>query len=136
MAKKRRKPNLKNPNSKTWKKKADDEWKKIVKSSGACAVCGTTTNQLHAHHLIGRTNLKYRHEPMNGVCLCATHHSMGGYKVDICCHGDLGQVHNFEAWLHNNRTFKWDWWIDHRDDKRQREETYEQAYLRLTELSG
>ena len=130
--KKRRKPNLKSPNSMTWRNKADDAWGKAITAVGKCEVCGTTDKQLHPHHLIGRTNLRYRHTPENGICLCATHHTLGGYNVDICAHGDLSQVSRFLVWLSCYKNNQYSWWNDHRQDKRQREESYEEAYRRLT----
>jgi GrpB-like predicted nucleotidyltransferase (UPF0157 family) len=138
MAKKRRKPNLKNPNSKTWKNKADDLWKKIILSAGYCAVCGPKQNgipriqrQLHSHHLIGRTNLRYRHEKNNGICLCSMHHSLGGYQVEICAHGDMNQMRLFQEWLNVNKNDQYQWWLNHREDKRRRTESYQEAYERL-----
>ena len=131
--KKRRKTNKLNPNSVYWKDKADNAW---VKAPGAdvCEICraiGTvnTTNQIHNHHLIGRTNLKYRHNLQNRIRLCANHHN-GNYG-DISAHGDLRQVDNFKEWLRIFKPTQYQWWLDHKDDKRQPEETYEEAYERL-----
>ena len=135
MAKRRRKPNLKKPNSLTWRNKSDRAWKARIVSAGACAVCGRTSEyvQLHPHHIITCTNLRFRHDLRNGVCLCATHHTVGSYRENICAHGDLHQVKNFEDWLCNERFDQWHWWCKHRDDKSQHEKTYQECYEEIIE---
>ena len=132
--KKRRKVNLKNPNSQTWKNKADNAWK-TADGPVACEVCASlgtinSDNQIHNHHLIGRTNLRYRHTLDNRVRLCANHHN--GLYEEIIAHGDLNQVENFKQWLFVFKPIQYKWWFDHKDDKRQREESYQEAYERLT----
>ena len=54
-------------------KKCDILWSQIVRSVGRCQYCGKTEN-LHAHHIFGRTNKAVRWDLENGVCLCAGCH--------------------------------------------------------------
>ena len=79
-----------------WKKYCDWLWSGLVKGRAGrkCEICGEIyrqdslkkiangevhradgkIRQIHAHHLIDREVLIYRHEPMNGICLCASCH--------------------------------------------------------------
>ena len=59
-----------------WKKKADTEWKRVVKARDlhACRYCQRTDKQLHAHHIIGRRITHLRFNLWNGITLCASHH--------------------------------------------------------------
>lgn len=62
--------------------KCDISWSLLVRqrSGHKCALegfekeCGGV---LQAHHLIGRTDITMRWEPLNGVCLCFVHHIHG-----------------------------------------------------------
>lgn len=72
----------------TIKKKLDTLWSQIIRSKGSCEVCGKTEN-LNAHHLIGRRDLSLRWELMNGVCLCAGCHTF-----------KLRSAHQDPIWFH------------------------------------
>ena len=63
----------------TVKNRMDKKWSLIIRSLGRCEVCGKDGDccQLHPHHVIGRKNLDTRWDLRNGVCLCATHHTLG-----------------------------------------------------------
>jgi len=134
MAKKRRKVSLKNPNSMTWRIKADNAWKDAPGST-VCEIClqgGTVHScQIHNHHLISRTNLRYRHDLKNRIRLCSQHHTMGQYRVLRVAHGDLEQVRQFRLWLAKHKPEQYKWWCDHRDDKRPRTETYQESFERI-----
>ena len=54
----------------------------------------------------------------------------------IAAHGSQDVTTVFSEWLQANKPEQWQWLIDHRDDKRMAEETYEDAYRRLTETQG
>ena len=58
-------------------------WKLLVKTRAGyrCEICGCTTKQLHAHHLIDAGVLCYRYEPMNGICLCASCHKLDKHRA-------------------------------------------------------
>jgi len=135
LRKKRRKVNTKNPNSRTWRDKADRAWKEAP-GPNYCEVCqsigiANLSHRINNHHLISRTNLRYRHVLMNRVRLCATHHSLGNYQTDICAHGDSKQSEGFVGWLRENKPEQYQWWMDHKDDKRQKEHTYKEAYEKI-----
>jgi len=64
---------------KTEIKKADKEWSLQVRKRGKCELCGKSGEmcQLHPHHYVGRKNRATRWYLPNGICLCASHHTMG-----------------------------------------------------------
>jgi len=61
-------------------KKADNIWKAKVKENAGyrCELCGKKQNecQLHPHHYIGRRNKATRWYLENGICLCASQHTL------------------------------------------------------------
>ena len=130
MAKTRRKPNLKNPNSSTWKKKADDLWGETIRQVGYCEVCGGA-GQLNAHHIISRTRLKFRHDPSNGVCLCVRCHS---FNADISPHQDSFGGEKFLEWLEAERPGQFIWYEENKHDKTMPDKTYEQCFYELKEI--
>jgi hypothetical protein len=89
-----------------WQKKADKEWARVIKEVGHCEWCGRADKQLHAHHIINRTNYAYRHLLVNGVCLCAACHTM-----------DVQAAHTdrtaFYRWLEKERPGVWRWFNRH-----------------------
>jgi hypothetical protein len=129
--KKRRKPNLKKPNSLTWRNKADKMWEKVIKQVGCCEHCNRTDRQLHSHHIISRTRLKFRHDPSNGVCLCCQCHA---FDTNISPHQDSYGAEKFLAWLKAERNGQWLWYEENKEDKRMPEKTYEQCYNELLEI--
>lgn len=62
-------------------KKLDKLWGKLVKEEAKfkCEICQKSGDecQLHPHHQIGRRHRSLRWWLPNGVCLCASHHTMG-----------------------------------------------------------
>lgn len=66
----------KKPKWTTFRNKADDLFRKLVKAKGICEWCGKRTGQFHCHHIIGRTNKRLRWDIRNGVNLCAGCHKM------------------------------------------------------------
>jgi len=85
----------KKPKKKTLKRKMDILWSEIIRSKGRCEICGKTDN-LQAHHVIGRINLALRWDIKNGVCLCSSCHTFG------------------KTSSHNNPVFFLDWFKTHR----------------------
>lgn len=75
---------------KSLKKKMDVLWSKLIRSKGACEVCGGSPD--NAHHIVGRINYALRWDLKNGICLC------------VGCH--------FKA--HNNPMWFMDWLWDRR----------------------
>jgi len=57
-------------------KKLDDAWRVLVKlrAGNKCEYCGTTTKQIHAHHIFSRSKKSVRWDVLNGIALCAGHH--------------------------------------------------------------
>ena len=96
-----------------YKKKCDEEWKRIIRSIGYCEMCGRKgirgrtkgwTN-LHAHHIIGRASSCYRHDLSNGLCLCARCHKW----TPISPHVDKNA---FLRWLEKNRRGQYLWYMN------------------------
>ena len=50
---------------------------------------------------------------------------------DICAEGDLRQVDNFKTWMEENRSGQYQWWQEHKEDKRVPEKTYMEIYEEL-----
>lgn len=126
--KKRRKPNLLNPNSMTWKKKADKAWAVKIRSIGYCEKCRATDKQLNAHHIIARTRLRFRHELKNGVCLCVRCHS---FDPAISPHVDSFSGERFLTWLAIIKPHQFQWYEEHKHDMRQMEGTYQDKFEQL-----
>ena len=59
----------------TLKRKADKLWSELIRLKVNCEICSKPAN--NPHHVIGRRNLTLRHDPRNGVLLCALHHTFG-----------------------------------------------------------
>ena len=57
-------------------KKLDDAWSLLVKLrvGRKCEYCGTTTKQIHSHHIYSRSKKSTRWDVLNGISLCAGHH--------------------------------------------------------------
>jgi len=71
---------------KTEIKKLDKEWSLQIRSLGHCEYCGKQGDecQLHPHHYVGRRNRATRWYLPNGICLCASHHTLAVKSA----HGD------------------------------------------------
>ncbi len=77
--------------------KADKLWSIKILSKKYCEVCGRPGTD--PHHIIGRKNLRLRHDLRNGCCLCYTHH-LGGNQ----------SAHNDPQWFLN------EWMVTNRLD--------------------
>ena len=97
--------------AKKWQKKADDEWSRVVRQVGYCEMCGSSTKQLHAHHIIGRANFAYRHDLSNGICLCASCHVFSKNSAH-------SNATFFYRWLKENRPGQWVWFREHTVEKK------------------
>jgi len=60
--------------------KLDDAWSLLVKLQAGmiCEYCkkDNTQVQLHSHHIFSRSNKATRWDLVNGICLCASHHTL------------------------------------------------------------
>ena len=93
-----------NPRSKYWKNKADKVWGEYIHAKyNRCLVCGKNDFVLQAHHLISRGKVITRHEPDNGVLLCATHHIF-----DPDCSPHAGPI-GFTDFLYEGHNEKYNW---------------------------
>ncbi len=104
-----RKPTKHPPGSKYWRNKCDKLWKQIIQCEGQCAICRQSNCQLHAHHLIRRDAIFFRHNIHCGILLCAQHHM---YSLECSAHG---APWNFEKWMQKNRIGQWRWWSKNRN---------------------
>jgi len=145
------------PRSKHWKKKADDLWSLIVRSVGHCEICGREgqltkegkpVKGLNAHHLIGRSNLKYRHDLNNGICLCVRCHKwstefkvphvtpdgIGTCNFKIAAHGDLDQQRCFWEWIEVSKPATYKWYQEAKENKKTVDIDYNLRYNELMEM--
>lgn len=67
------------------REKADELWAKVIHLDDeyGCAICGGH-RYLQAHHIVTRSLSASRHDPMNGIVLCAKHHTTDRY---LSAHG-------------------------------------------------
>ena len=116
-----------------WKKRCDALWTKLVKHNGVCELCGKrpTARGLHAHHLIGRTNLRYRHDVYNGIALCASCHV---FSDECSAHASTKSAAGFLEALESQWPERYKWLMEHRHDKRTYTVDYEQVYQDLMEM--
>ena len=60
-------------------------WGNIVKERAGwkCEYpdCDVRATQLHPHHWYSRRHSSIRYDPLNGICLCAVHHTMGSFSA-------------------------------------------------------
>ena len=123
-----------------WRKKADKEWSRIIRSVGYCEICHSfgkmTTTGLVAHHLIekgGTGASKFRHDLSNGICVCRYHHTMG---KDITCHGGMRAVEAFIEWLKEHRFGQYTWYEINKENKQFIKMDYEEIYNELKEIDN
>lgn len=58
-------------------KQLDELWSELVKIKAGykCEYCGTDSH-LNSHHVFSRSNYSVRWDLLNGICLCAGHHTL------------------------------------------------------------
>jgi len=121
------------PSKKKLRKIADNLWRLIVLTQwdATCAYCGRTANP-QAHHLITRSRVATRHEPMNGIVLCPLHHI---FSTELSAHG---APLAFGDWLEKNHPNVRQWVRDHQQDMvKSTVGHYEDTIVELTaELEG
>lgn len=141
MAKRKRdlKKEKANPNSRYWRKKADVVWSDRVRAIGVCEVTGKEglpradgmmVKGLEAHHLINRQRYKFRHDLNNGVCLSVSvHGSLPNFRNHkISAHGSLDAMEAFLDKLKELKPEQWEWYLEHKQDKRPPELSYQEQY--------
>jgi hypothetical protein len=128
MAKSKLQKKKDNPRSKYWQKKADDLITQIC-TGKPCAVCHTTYRTC-GHHLVSRKVALLRHNLLNLIVLCDTHHN---FSNDLAPHSSyLPAVVAFGEWLKENHPQKWDLMMNYK--KITGEVDYENACKILTEI--
>lgn len=92
------------PFSRLWRNKADKTWKELVFLLGGskCAICGSV-EYIQAHHIIPRNILLSRHNAMNGILLCPSHHK---YSFVFSAHKNPVR---FILWLQEHQPERWAW---------------------------
>lgn len=128
MAKKSLKKRLLDPNSSTWRNKADWLWAKVIAKiySGKCVVCGSIKYP-NAHHLIPREMYSHRHLIENGVLVCPSCHK---YSFQLFAHRGSAM---FYKWLINTYPDKWSWIMDQHPSK-EHTLTFKDAAIKLQEM--
>lgn len=97
------------PKSSYWRKKADSLWGELIHSLYSMCDVGRTgegpscSGNLEAHHLISRGNRATRHNVINGILLCSSHHK---FSNKLSAHG---APLAFSEWLQTYRSRQWGW---------------------------
>lgn len=92
----------------------DELWSEAVKlKAGDICIVDKRPCTLNSHHLIGRSNFKYRWDVDNGVSLGIYRHTMAH---DMAAHGSTSATQAFAGWMIAHRSSQWLWFIDHRHD--------------------
>ena len=88
--------------AKKLRNKLDKQWReKIRLRDKTCQICHKRGKRLNAHHLVSRSNAKFRHDLDNGILLCPFHHM---FSREISAHkGSFA----FMIWFinHKNKQF-------------------------------
>ncbi len=122
-----------------YKKLCDRLWQRLIKARARyrCELCGAESSQLHAHHLIPRQAVFFRHNLNNGVCLCPRCHTFNyGQGSDnnqeaISAHGTPWA---FEDWLREHKPDQYAWFTKNRHKVFTGVKiNYEQVYEQLLE---
>ncbi len=124
------------PKKTNWKKRADDAWSLMIRLKyKQCQICGKRgwvtkkglpVGGLNAHHIIGRGNILFRHDLMNGHCLCT-----GCHKFSRTCGPHGGCIIGIMAyvdWFKDNHPHQWAWYEEHKLQKGKPEITFEETY--------
>jgi 5-methylcytosine-specific restriction endonuclease McrA len=89
-------------NEKPKDKQLVDLWAEVVKlyDGGKCAYCGKTS-YLNSHHIFSKSNHSTRYEIINGITLCAGHHTLSSvfsaHKTPV----------EFVEWIKEKRGNEW-----------------------------
>ena len=125
-----------------WKKKADDMWSLCIRiKHQKCECCkkpgwrtskGFNIGGLNAHHVIGRSNMRFRHNLRNGQCLCIRCHKwnplcsphMGGFKAGV----------GYQRWMEDKKPVQWAWYEKNQNIRGRSQYTHEDDYHFLKNL--
>lgn len=95
-------------------KYCDTLWSEAVKlKAGNLCVIENKPDSLNSHHLIGRTNYKYRWDVDNGVCLSCCRHTLAH---DMAAHGSTSATTAFAFWMAENQQELWILFLTNRND--------------------
>ena len=97
-----------NSGSTYWRNKANKKWGEYVHLPECCAMCGTRSRKLDAHHIITKTYPSTRCKVMNGILLCICCHKTSNY---LSAHGHAVA---FSQWLEANRPEQFKWISEHK----------------------
>ena len=80
-------------------RKEDKAWSITIRNraNNRCEICGRDEVTMNAHHIIPRENREFRHNLMNGICLCPKCHK---YSFEISAHKNPLA---FFKWLEKNK---------------------------------
>lgn len=92
----------------------DHLWSEAVKlKAGYLCAIDKKPDSLNSHHLIGRSNYKYRWNVDNGVCLGCYRHTMAH---DMAAHGSTSATQAFAHRFASMYPERWGWFSTHRTD--------------------
>jgi hypothetical protein len=127
-----------------WKKKADTQWSLLIRLHyKKCEICGKPgymtkaglpVGGLNAHHVISRGNLLFRHDPLNGQCLC-----VGCHKFSRTCSPHAGSiigVTGYIDWMQDKKPLQWDWFNKNKLKRGKPGLTREETFMYLQETTN
>ena len=125
---------VKKGSRKWWRGKCDTLWSKVIRlRDKRCLVCGSTEN-LQAHHLIGRNNYQYRYDLDNGATVCLSHHGLRFGDQKIAAHGPSNAAMAFLEWIRDRFPRRWAWFEENRNRSGSGDQLdYEAIHAELTE---
>lgn len=87
--------------TKKLRNKADKEWRLAIlkEFDSKCVVCDKK-DRVNCHHLFPKEIKELRHEVLNGICLCVSHHK---YNVKLSAHKNPVA---FLLWYQGHYTFR------------------------------
>ncbi len=109
--------------SRYWRNKCDGLITRMF-SGKPCIVCGST-EYTAGHHLIGRANKMFRHDPNNLVPLCPLHHK---WDSTLSAHAAPAA---FAVWLSQNLPGTWAWLVQNSGKKSEGVPDYKQRFIGL-----
>ena len=111
-----------------YKDESEKLWAAEIKGVGVCEISNRTYD-LHAHHILEKSVWPHLSRDIsNGICLNSDYHVM---NVEISPHATLASGEEFLRWLKEMRPGQYEWYQEHKHDRKYQDPDYEQAYYEL-----
>lgn len=111
-----------------YKDESEKLWAAEIKKVGLCEI-SSRDYDLHAHHILEKSIWPHLSRDLsNGICLNSDFHIM---NVEISPHATLASGEEFLRWLKENRPGQYEWYQEHKHDRKYQDPDYELAYNEL-----